>query len=163
MKCQTVELPPNKDGKRSFAIVCGGRGSSRPVTPPCQFCLHAPGVRQCDHYTGGTNPDGTKTTCDAYLCLRCTVRRGDFDYCPNHREANGFPKPPLNDSGFNLESCRWITARYVSLCVAKLDDRCARSMGKGKRVLYLPKERLVICESCGLQLTGRPEAQASLL
>ena len=101
MKCDAIRIK-NKDGEIVGAIVCGSRRTTKGVKrrPDCQFCLDEfartgnrdimQGTRQCDHPIGGTNDDGTKKTCDAFICPRHAVRQGPFDWCPEHRDAHRY-------------------------------------------------------------------------
>jgi hypothetical protein len=81
MPCSHVRFP---DG--TVAIVKHGA----PRFPRCKFCptLHdgsgaLPATLLCDFEIGRTI-GGSPITCDAKVCVRCSRRAGDKDFCPKH-------------------------------------------------------------------------------
>jgi hypothetical protein len=99
-RCELVQFPfTDTAGKPVVGWICGSTPSAKQL-PACEFCLAeysrqerwAPhvkdGARQCDHPVGGRDDRGLAKTCDRYICLEHATRQGQFDWCPEHREAH---------------------------------------------------------------------------
>lgn len=115
------------------------------TTPQCEFCRKRLGTQQCDYPLGGTNEDGSKKTCDRFCCKACAGSKGNFDYCPDHRQRAGLPPKPKVE--LDLADARWLDeARYPGHCAT---PTCNHSIEEGERCLYLPRARKVLCETCG--------------
>lgn len=69
------------EGGMAFVRLSGKR--KKPA--PCDFCGR-PHTKLCDAIVNSGNVGGAKRTCDAKLCDRCTIKSGQQDFCPIHKE-----------------------------------------------------------------------------
>lgn len=88
MRAERIKLPG--DGS---ALIC-----SRGRAKLCSSCRRAYATVMCDG-----KDTGSRSTCDAPLCPRCSLHVGDKDFCTGHRNQAGLQRSfPFENSPARL-------------------------------------------------------------